>query len=107
MKPKRLEAVLAKRLRELAEFHEIPLSHLADRAGIARSYLWRLLDAESSATLDLIQRLAAVLDEEPLDLLTDAKRHVAVYMDQKTAAKEIATYTLPNPIKRKRSTKRT
>ncbi len=69
---RRLENVLARRLREIAAEREIPLSHVADRAGIARSYLWRLLSAESSATLDALQRLAVVLDVPPLTLVSDA-----------------------------------
>lgn len=63
--------MLAERLREVAEEREIPLSHVADRAGIARSYLWRLLAAESSATLDALQRLATVLEVTPLALVTE------------------------------------
>ena len=67
--PARLEEVLARRLRELAEAKGIALSHIADRAAVARSYLWRILDAESSATLDVIQRLADAIGVAPLDLL--------------------------------------
>jgi transcriptional regulator with XRE-family HTH domain len=104
VKPKGLEAVLAKRLRELAELRGIPLSHLADRAGIARSYLWRVLDAESSATLDLVQRLAAVLNENPVDLLVDARTQAVVRLDPKSS-KGIAP-PVPNPIKGRRATKR-
>ena len=103
MKPRRLEVVLAKRLRELATFHDVPLSHVADRAGIARSYFWTLLDAESSATLEMVQRIAAVLQEDPIDLLIDATRHVAVHTEVTGKERE---RRLPNPIKRRRVTKR-
>lgn len=48
----------------------LALSHLADRAGIARSYLWLLLDGAGSVTLATVQRLADVLGVEPLELLT-------------------------------------
>lgn len=68
----RLEQVLARRIREVAKAKGLALSHLADRAGIARSYLWLLLDGESSATLETIQRLADVLDVEALELLRPA-----------------------------------
>lgn len=47
----------------------MPLSHLADESGVARSYLWRLLDCSSSATLDTLQRLAKVLRVDPRLLL--------------------------------------
>ncbi|MBX3233610.1 MAG: helix-turn-helix transcriptional regulator [Labilithrix sp.] len=65
----RLEDALAARLRELARAKKIPLSHVADRAGIARSYLWSLLKKTSSATLAVIQRIADALGVEPLELL--------------------------------------
>ena len=66
-----LEETLAERLRAVAAERELPISHLADRAGMARSYVWRLLAAKSSATLDAVQRLAGVLDVAPLDLLRE------------------------------------
>ncbi|MBI4701496.1 MAG: helix-turn-helix transcriptional regulator [Deltaproteobacteria bacterium] len=66
----RLERVLARQLRKLAADRDLPLSHVADRAGIARSYLWRLLRAQSSASLATLQRLAVVLEIDPLELLS-------------------------------------
>jgi transcriptional regulator with XRE-family HTH domain len=68
----RLETLLARRLREIAKSKGIALSHIADRAGLARSYMWRLLDESSSATLDAVQRLADALEVEPLSLLASA-----------------------------------
>jgi transcriptional regulator with XRE-family HTH domain len=68
----RLEQVLARRLREVAKQKGVALSHLADRAGLARSYLWKLLDGSSSATLAAVQRIAEALDVEPLLLLAPA-----------------------------------
>ena len=64
-----LEQILAERIRAIADERGLPISHLADRSGMARSYVWRLLAAKSSATLDAVQRIAAVLGTEPLDLL--------------------------------------
>lgn len=52
----------------------MPLSHVADRAGIARSHVWALLRAERSATLAMVQRLADVLKVDPLALLTPSRR---------------------------------
>ncbi len=66
-----LNEVLAKRLRQLAEEKGLPLSHVADRAGMAHSFFWKLLAAESSATLTSVERLAEVLDVDPLELLTE------------------------------------
>lgn len=67
---RRLERVLARRVRELVTERDWAMSHVADRAGIARSHLWALLNAERSATLALVQRLADVLEVDPLELLT-------------------------------------
>jgi transcriptional regulator with XRE-family HTH domain len=64
-----LEQVLARRVREIALEKGIALSHVADRAGIARSHLWAVLSARRSATLAMVQRLAGVLGVEPLALL--------------------------------------
>jgi transcriptional regulator with XRE-family HTH domain len=64
-----LERVLARRIRAVAAERGLPLSHLADRAGMARSHLWALTSETRSATLGMVQRLAAVLEVEPLDLL--------------------------------------
>ena len=66
-----LEERLAIRLRVIAAKKRIPLSKVADRAGLARSYMWTLLDGQSSATLAVVQRLAAALSIDPLALLTE------------------------------------
>jgi transcriptional regulator with XRE-family HTH domain len=62
--------VLARRLREVAAERGLALTHLADRAGVGRSHLWRLLNADASATLDAVEQIAEALDVEPLALLT-------------------------------------
>ncbi len=69
-----LEQILAERLRAVARERGLAMSHVADRAGMARSYVFRLLTAKSSATLDAVQRLAVVLGVEPLELLGEASR---------------------------------
>jgi len=66
-----LEQTLARRIREVAADKGIPISHIADRAGIARSHLFALLRGDRSPTLSLIQRIALVLDVDPLELLRD------------------------------------
>lgn len=73
----KLEKILAHRLREVARDKGMALSHVADRAGMSRSYFWLLLDARSSATLDAVQRIAEVLGVNPVALLTvDGVHHV-------------------------------
>lgn len=100
MKRRRLEAVLAKRLRELSDEHGVPLSHWADRAGIARSYFWLLLDQKSSATLEMVQRLAEVVREDPIDLLTEGGVRVeGLALDPKGRPTKGGPW-LENPVKR-------
>lgn len=47
----------------------MPISHVADRCGMAHSYFWQILTAKASASLAVVQRLAEALDVEPLALL--------------------------------------
>jgi transcriptional regulator with XRE-family HTH domain len=81
-----LNEVLAKRLRQLAEEKGLPLSHVADRAGMAHSFFWKLLAAESSATLTSVERLAEVLGVDPLELLTEGGGAVAKRPGRRKAA---------------------
>ena len=60
---------LARRIRSLASVRELPLSHLADRAGVTRSHLWRVLDGRSSPTVAWLGKVASVLGVEVADLL--------------------------------------
>ena len=69
-----LRAVLARRLRAVAVDKGIALTHVADRAGIGRSHLWRILNGEASATLDVVDKLSMALDVSSLELLTDTAR---------------------------------
>ena len=65
--------MLAARLRELAHERGIPISHVADRCGMAHSYFWQLLSGKASASLAVVQRLADALGVDPLVLLTPAE----------------------------------
>jgi transcriptional regulator with XRE-family HTH domain len=57
----------------------VALTHVADRAGVGRSHLWRLLNGEAAATLDVVDKLAVALEVSALDLLTESsKRSVRV-----------------------------
>jgi len=90
---RRLEETLAARLRELAKERGLPISHVADRCGLAHSYFWQLLTAKASATLAVIQRLAEALDVDPLVLLT--------------ASRSVTVRGAAEPVQRKRQAKRT
>ena len=52
----------------------IALTHVADRAGIGRSHMWRLLNGEASATLDAVDKLAAALNVAAVELLDDVPK---------------------------------
>lgn len=69
-----LRRVLARRLREVAAERDVALTHVADRAGIARSHMWRLLNGEAAATLDAVDKIAAALDVASIDLLDNPKK---------------------------------
>ena len=56
-----LRSVLARRLRAVADERGVALTHVADRAGIGRSHMWRLLNGEAAATLDVVDKLATAL----------------------------------------------
>jgi transcriptional regulator with XRE-family HTH domain len=65
-----LERILARRLRELAAERGMPVSHVADHAGVSRSLVWEIFDQSASVTLDTLQKLAGALGlDDPLDLL--------------------------------------
>ena len=47
------------------------LTHLADRAGLSRGHFWRLLETEHTTTLEVVAKIAGVLDVDALDLLDE------------------------------------
>lgn len=69
----RLVPPLARNIERLANERCIALAHLADRAGIGRTTMWRLLDVNgkgsSDPRLSTIGALADELGVEPWDLL--------------------------------------
>ena len=64
-----LERTLARRLRELAEQKGKPLYIVAELAGFSRPAFWAILNQQASPTLKTVQRLAAALEVEPIELL--------------------------------------
>jgi transcriptional regulator with XRE-family HTH domain len=60
---------LARNLRALARARRVPLSHLADRAGVGRTQLWDLMAGRRSVTLRWLERVARALEVDPADLL--------------------------------------
>lgn len=66
---------VSRNVRRLAGERGIALAHLADRAGIGRTTMWRLLDVNdrgpSDPRLSTITALAAALEVDIYDLLTE------------------------------------
>jgi DNA-binding phage protein len=58
----------------LAEKRGMPLTHLADRAGVGRTHFWSVLGAEASPTLTWLLKVSAALDVDVIDLLRDEGR---------------------------------
>ena len=67
----RLREVLAKNLKRLRLAAELSQEDLAHRAEIDRTYVSSLERGRYSATVDMLERLAAVLGVKPADLLAD------------------------------------
>ncbi len=60
---------IARRIREIAKARGIPVSHVPDRAGVARGHFWHVLDATASPTVTWLEKIARVLDVEVEDLV--------------------------------------
>jgi transcriptional regulator with XRE-family HTH domain len=60
---------VARHIRERAQGKNIPLSHLADRAAVARSHFWEVLAGRKSPTLAWIGRIATALEVDAAELL--------------------------------------
>lgn len=74
--PDELRARIAVRIRELAKRRGLPLSRLADDAGISRATIWAVLAGRVAATSDTLAKLAAVLGVDPGDLVRAPRRAI-------------------------------
>ncbi len=66
----KLREVLARNLRRLRSERGLSQERLALEAGIDRSYVSLLETEKYSATVDMVEKLAAVLKVDPIGLLT-------------------------------------
>jgi len=66
----KLREILAIKLREMRDIRDLSQEELADLAQIDRSYMSYLENQKYSASLDMVEKLAAALEVEPLDLLS-------------------------------------
>ena len=63
----RLREVVAKNLRRLRQAKALSQEELADRAGINRNYVGMLEREEHAATVDMLEKLAEVLEVDPIE----------------------------------------
>ena len=71
----RLRETVAKNLRRLRQAKGLSQEELADRAGINRNYVGMLEREQHAATIDMLEKLADVLDADPADFFQrDARR---------------------------------
>jgi transcriptional regulator with XRE-family HTH domain len=64
-----LREIVATNLRQLRHDRGISQEELADRAGINRNYVGMLEREQHAATVDMLEKLAAVLDIDPVEFL--------------------------------------
>ncbi|MFC5394023.1 helix-turn-helix domain-containing protein [Bosea vestrisii] len=62
----RLRGIVAKNLRRLRHASGLSQEELADRAGINRNYVGMLEREEHAATVDMLEKLAEVLEADPI-----------------------------------------
>jgi len=65
----KLREVVATNLRRLRNGRGLSQEELADRAKINRNYVGMLEREEHAATVDMLEKLAAVLGVDPVELL--------------------------------------
>ena len=70
----RLREVLALNLRKLRRARGISQEDLAHQADLDRTYISALERSVYAASVDVVERLAAVLDVEATDLLSEPNR---------------------------------
>lgn len=63
----RLREIVATNLRRLRQVKNLSQEELADRAGINRNYVGMLEREQHAATIDMLEKLAAVLEAEPVE----------------------------------------
>jgi transcriptional regulator with XRE-family HTH domain len=63
-----LREVVARNLRRLRRLKALSQEELADRAGINRNYVGMLEREENAATVDMLEKLANVLEVDPIEL---------------------------------------
>ena len=60
---------LVRKIKATAKKQRMPISHLPDHAGVARSHFWDVLAGRKSPTLAWVSKIAAALDVDGGDLV--------------------------------------
>jgi transcriptional regulator with XRE-family HTH domain len=68
-----MREVVAKNLRRMRQAKGLSQEELADRAGINRNYVGMLEREEHAATVDMLEKLAEVLEIDPIEFLDRTK----------------------------------
>jgi transcriptional regulator with XRE-family HTH domain len=68
-----IREVVAKNLRRARQAKRLSQEELADRAGINRNYVGMLEREEHAATVDMLEKLAEVLEIDPVEFLDRTK----------------------------------
>jgi transcriptional regulator with XRE-family HTH domain len=63
----RLREIVATNLRRLRQVKNLSQEELADRAGINRNYVGMLEREQHAATIDMLEKLAIVLEADPVE----------------------------------------
>ncbi len=63
----RLREIVATNLRRLRQVRNLSQEELADRAGINRNYVGMLEREQHAATIDMLEKLALVLEADPIE----------------------------------------
>lgn len=63
----RLRETVATNLRRLRQAKNLSQEELADRAGINRNYVGMLEREQHAATIDMLEKLAVVLEADPVE----------------------------------------
>ena len=68
----RLRETVATNLRRLRQAKNLSQEELADRAGINRNYVGMLEREQHAATIDMLEKLALVLEADPVEFFCHA-----------------------------------
>lgn len=68
-----LRVLFARNLRRLRQVRSLSQEKLADLAGLHRTYIGSVERGETNISIDNIEKLAAALDVDPAELVTDER----------------------------------